>query len=170
MQLKEENYQEGFLREILTEEKDRVFAQVKTIYIKDLPFVLINKEEQKSFIEKVDQMLLLNRKFHSEKENFLNSLNDHKGLQKISKRLENFNEMNFQELIKELAKQKIRFALGEENNKWREYFKNTKQKISNIQNQIYQTEKEINKMVYQLYELTGEECEFVENTLKYQQN
>jgi len=38
--------------------------------------------------------------------------------------------------------------------------------INNIQNQINQTDKEIDKMVYELYELTAEEIEIVENSVK----
>jgi hypothetical protein len=56
--------------------------------------------------------------------------------------------------------------LGNENNEWREFFNTTKQKVNEIQHQINQTDKEIDRMVYELYELTAEEIEIVENSTK----
>jgi hypothetical protein len=45
------------------------------------------------------------------------------------------------------------------------YFNEEKQKAIAFQNEIYKTEKEINKMVYQLYELTPDEIKIVEEKL-----
>ncbi len=47
-----------------------------------------------------------------------------------------------------------------------EYFETEKQKILQLQNQINRTDKEIDQMVYQLYGLTPEEIEIVENDTK----
>jgi len=153
----------NYYYEILTEETGRVFAQVKTIYIKDLPFVLLVKETQQPFVEKAEEMLSLNKEFHIEKQNFINSLKEHKKLNKITKRLQDFNKIEFSDLIEEIGKQKARFTLGLETNEWREYFNITKQKVNELQNQINQTDKEIDKIVYELYDLTPEEIEIVEN-------
>jgi TolA-binding protein len=40
------------------------------------------------------------------------------------------------------------------------------QKVNELQNQINQTDKEIDRMVYDLYQLTSEEIEIVENSVK----
>jgi len=131
----------NYYYEILTEESGRVFAQVKTIYIKDLPFVLIDKEAQKPFIEKADLMLSLNKELHMQKQYFINTLKEEKHLPKATKTLEDFNELDFEGLKKEIGKQKARFALGQDTNEWREYFNSTKQKVNEIQTQIKQTDK-----------------------------
>jgi hypothetical protein len=156
----------NYYYDILTEETGRVFAQVKTIYIKDLPYVLISKEAQHPFTEKAELMLSLNKELQTEKSNFINTLKEEKHLQKITKASENFNELDFEGLKKEIGKQKARFALGQETNDWREYFNTVKQKVNELQSLINQTDKEIDRMVYELYELTPEEIEIVENVVK----
>jgi len=126
-----------------------------------IPIPICNN--QQPFIKKADLMLSLNKEFHFEKQNFINSLKDHKKLNKITKHLEDFNKIEFSDLIEEIGKQKARFTLGMETNEWREYFNITKQKVNELQNKINQTDKEIDKMVYELYNLTPEEIEIVEN-------
>jgi hypothetical protein len=45
---------------------------------------------------------------------------------------------------------------------WEEYFTQTKAYATTIANQIAQTDREIDCMVYALYELTAEEIEIIE--------
>jgi len=108
----------------------------------------------------------LNKEFQTEKQNFINTLQEEKHLQKITRALENFNELDFEGLKNEIKKQKATFILGKETNDWREYFNTTKQKVNELQNQINQTDQEIDRMVYNLYELTPEEIEIVENSVR----
>ena len=131
-----------------------------------IPIKEISQENQQPFIEKADLMLSLNKKLQKEKDNFLNTIKEEKGIEKITKKLDTFYDFEYDILKKELAKQKVKLALGNENNEWREYFNTAKQKINDLQNQVSQTDKEIDKMVYELYELTIEEIEIVESSIK----
>ncbi|MDM8545704.1 N-6 DNA methylase [Candidatus Venteria ishoeyi] len=131
------------------------------IPIKNIPLL-----EQQPFIEKSDLMLSLNKDLQTEKNNFLNTLQEEKGIKKITKKLDTFYKMEYDVFKKELAKQKVKISLGNENNEWREYFNTTTQKTNELQTKINQTDKEIDKMVYKLYELTPEEIEIVENSVK----
>ncbi len=122
-----------------------------------LPIPVISRKIQQPFIEKVDKILSLNRKLQKEKNNFLKTLQEeltsgHVPLI-ITKKLRNFQELEYSEFKKDLRKQKIKLSLGNENNEWREYFNKSKQEINELQNQINHTDKKINKMVYELYEL-----------------
>ena len=45
---------------------------------------------------------------------------------------------------------------------WLEVFEETKKSLQEIQNQIAATDKEINALVYKLYDLTNEEIKIVE--------
>ena len=47
---------------------------------------------------------------------------------------------------------------------WLELFEENKKKALDIKSQIDQTEKEIDRMVYELYGLTEEEIQIVENS------
>ncbi len=127
-------------------------------------FPIKNTENQQPFIEKADLMLSLNKELQKEKDNFLNTIKEEKGIEKIIKKLDTFFNFEYDILKKELSKQKVKFALGNENNEWREYFNSSKQKINELQTQISQTDNQIDKMVYELYELTEEEIETIEKS------
>ncbi|MFM7021345.1 MAG: hypothetical protein ACKOXB_00080 [Flavobacteriales bacterium] len=47
------------------------------------------------------------------------------------------------------------------------YFNEQKQKAQQLQSEINKTDKEIDRMVYALYELTEEEIAIIENDKKY---
>ena len=106
-------------------------------------------------------MLFLNKVFQTDKDNFLQTLREEKSLLKLSRKLQNFHNMEFDEFKKELRKKKVKFSLGTENNEWREYFEKTKEKINHLQIQIDKTDKIIDKMVYELYKLNEEEIKII---------
>ena len=69
--------------------------------------------------------------------------------------------LTFKDFHKELSKQKIKLTLSEEA-EWLSYFEEQKAKAKAIQQVIDATDKEIDQMVYELYELTEEEIKIVE--------
>ncbi|MDM8560357.1 DNA methyltransferase [Candidatus Parabeggiatoa sp. HSG14] len=142
------------------------FPKLNVKTLASFPLPKFNNESVEILSCRADSMLSLNKKLQTEKNNFLNTLKEEKGIEKITKKLDAFYETEYDAFKKELAKQKIKISLGSENNEWREYFNTTTQKINELQTQINQTDKEIDKMVYELYELTPEEIEIVENSVK----
>ena len=75
--------------------------------------------------------------------------------------MESFYELNFKEFLKELGKQKIKLSLSQQD-EWEEYFEDYKNSILEIKQKISQTDKEIDLMIYKLYELTEEEIKIIE--------
>lgn len=146
--------------------KKGLFPKILVNDVRNLPIKEISQENQQPFIEKANLMLSLNKELQKEKDNFLNTIKEEKDIDKITKKLNTFYDFEYDILKKELAKQKVKLAFGNENDEWREYFNTSKQKINKLQNLINQTDKEIDKMVYDLYELTLEEIEIVENSVK----
>ncbi len=126
------------------------------------PIKEISQTEQTVFIEKVDKIQNLYKEINLEKSNFINSLKEDKKPKQINSKIENFQKIDFDEFKLELAKQNVKFSLGEDNNQWRNYFSTTKEKIINLQNAINKTDTEINRMVYELYELSEEDIALVE--------
>ncbi len=136
-------------------------TQVTVEYLKQIP-ISIPKEEE-PFIQKADLMLELNKKLQETKQNFHNELK----LEKLTTKLQKFEELEFDDFIKEYTKsKKIKFAdkLEERNfkNAWIALFENDKKEVLEIQNQINITDKEIDQMVYKLYDLTPDEIKIVE--------
>lgn len=130
----------------------------------ELPIPNFNNIEQKiPFNKKADLMLELNKKLQELKKNFINELN----LEKVPTKLQKFEELDFDDFAKEYAKaKKLKFTdkLEERNfkNEWQRLFENDKKEVLEIQNQINITDKEIDQMVYKLYNLTPDEIKIVE--------
>ena len=96
-------------------------------------------------------------------------------LEKLTKKLQNWHELDFAEFLKELEKARkkaakeqsvsyTKLSLAEEA-EWMEFFTTQKEKAQNLQNQISQTDAEIDLMVYELYGLTEEEIKIVEGVV-----
>ncbi|MDY0237303.1 MAG: N-6 DNA methylase [Campylobacterales bacterium] len=153
-----------FIKSTSTELRGGYF-RFKTAYLEPFPLPkLKNLEEQNPFIEKADLMLELNKKLQELKENFINELK----LEKTPKKLQNFEELDFNEFVKEYTKaKKIKFAdkLEERNfkNDWQRLFENDKKEVLEIQKQINTADKEIDNMVYKLYNLTDDEIKIAES-------
>jgi len=118
---------------------------------------------QDDFVIKIDVMLELNRDLQISKQNFIDELK----LEKIPKKLQNFEELNFEDFIKEYKKaKKLKFTdkLEERNfkNEWKALFENDSKIALDLKNQIEITDKEIDNMVYKLYGLSDDEIRMVE--------
>ncbi|MDO8454820.1 MAG: hypothetical protein Q7S59_09645 [Sulfurimonas sp.] len=120
-------------------------------------------DEQIPFIEKADKILSLNKSIQETKQNFINELK----LEKLTKKLQNFEELDFDEFVTQYSKaKKLKFAdkLEERNfkNEWKAIFENDTTLTCGFKIEIVKTDKEIDKMVYKLYGLSDDEIGVVE--------
>jgi type I restriction-modification system DNA methylase subunit len=127
---------------------------------------LKNISDQQPFIQKADTMLSLNKELQNTKQAFYNELE----LEKLPKKLQNFEELEFDEFVKEYKKaKKLKFKdkLEERDfkNSWKSLFENDKSETNKLKNEIAKTDKEIDSMVYKLYNLTDEEIEIVQSSI-----
>jgi hypothetical protein len=133
--------------------------------IQSLKIPAIGKTEQQPFIALADQMLSLNADLQAKRQRFLKRLSDNinKGLKPlvITGALERFDELEFKQFLVELKKQKIALSLKQQD-EWEEYFNEYKTECCNFARQIDETDKEIDRMVYELYGLTEEEVGIIE--------
>ena len=102
--------------------------------------------------------------------NFQKYLQSQFSLEKLSKKLQNWQELDFSEFIKEINKA-LKKVDGEKLTKmdgmeWMEVFDKKKGELQTLKAEIDKTDKEIDQMVYELYGLTQEEIEIVENATK----
>ena len=131
--------------------------QLETIPIPDLTdsqFSTINSQ----LISLADKMLTLNETLQKKSTNFLKVVKQTFALEKISTKLETFYNLDFDGFMKEL-KQKVTPKTKLE---WLEVFEETKKSLLDLKQQIDSTDKEINALVYKLYDLTEEEIKIVE--------
>ncbi|NJX13945.1 Eco57I restriction-modification methylase domain-containing protein [Tamlana crocina] len=111
--------------------------------------------------EKVSQIIELKSEFEQHLYSIPEFLFVKYGFDKLSRKLENWHELEFAPFLKELKKLKIELTLSEES-QWMDYFKMKKEEAQELQNKINKTESEIDQMVYELYGLTDEEIAIVE--------
>jgi hypothetical protein len=116
----------------------------------------------------VDDLLSAKSNLIATNEKFKTFFNHSFSLSKISRKLDNWHELDFADFIKELNKA-IKKAGGtpltkKDEFEWLELFEDNKKKAQELQTQITQTEKTIDTMVYDLYGLTQEERDIIENS------
>ncbi|MCD8422035.1 TaqI-like C-terminal specificity domain-containing protein [Tenacibaculum finnmarkense] len=149
----------------------------KTNYLKPFPLPEISENNQE-IIDKVNLQLENNKVFQKVNTNFQNYVKQTFQLEKLSKKLQNWHDLEFGDFIKELNK-----AIKSNNKElvknelpiipvltkldemdWMDVFTVKKSEAQALQTQINQTDKEIDTMVYKLYNLTDAEIAIIESS------
>ena len=129
-------------------------------YIRNIPVPLISPESQQPLVALADNMLSLNLQLQGKRTKFLRSLNDNFEGVKITTALQQFDTMDFKELMAELKKQKIHIPVKEQE-EWKDYFTERVAECQELSAQIKATDNEIDNLVFDLYGLTEEERKIV---------
>jgi len=114
-------------------------------------------------VSEVDLIIKLNKELISWVEKFTQLLQSKFPIDKLSKNLQSWHELDFGEFLKALKKAKVQLSLSEEA-EWMGYFNEQKQKATALQQEIDRVDKEIDGMVYGLYGLGEEEIAIVEGS------
>ena len=138
-----------------------LFPKILVNDVRNLPLVNIPLEKQQPFIEKADKMLSLNKELQDLSQKFQRMLLRKFDLEKLSTKLQEWYLLDFSDFIKELKRLKVKLSLSQES-EWEEYFLEEKLKAVAIDSEIKATDKEIDSMVYRLYDLTDEEIKIIE--------
>lgn len=142
-------------------EFDDLFPKMRVAEFKELPIKNTTLENQKTISLLVKKMLTLNETLQKSSNRFINRIKENLQISKITATLEKFYELEFKDFVKELAKQKVKLSLKQQD-EWEEYFTEYKNQLQELQTQITATDKQINTLVYKLYDLTEEEIKIVE--------
>ena len=119
-------------------------------------------KNQQPFIEKADTMLALNKELQELSQKFQRSILRKFELEILPNKLQDWYLLSYSNFIKELAKKKVKLSLQQEA-EWEDYFVEESKKAIALKSEIDVTDKAIDKMVYQLYELTDDEIKIVED-------
>ncbi|MGX1927912.1 Eco57I restriction-modification methylase domain-containing protein [Flagellimonas sp. 2504JD4-2] len=149
-------------------EFDNLFPKIRVAEFKKLPIKVVEMETQLKAKAKVDELLSFKSDAVNVVSKFKRYFIHNFSLSKLSRKLQNWNEYEFGDFIKELDKAVKKeggtpFTKKDEF-EWLDLFEENKKKVQGLQFQINQIEKEINQMVYELYRLTPEEIKIVENS------
>ncbi|MFZ4454844.1 MAG: hypothetical protein ACOYOT_01355 [Bacteroidales bacterium] len=126
-------------------------------YFGQIPIALTTAE----LASKADQMLGLHKELQPITEKFQRMLQRKFELADLPGKLQNWYTLSYSEFVKELTKKKIKLTLAQEA-EWEEYFLAERVNALDIKKQIDNTDREIDRMVYELYGLTEDEIKIVE--------
>jgi type I restriction-modification system DNA methylase subunit len=146
------------------------YFRFKTKYLEPFPLPKLDEiNKQNVFVEKVEKIMSFTKDFTTIKDKFNKYYKSQFKIEKLSKKLENWHELEFTDFIKELNKA-IKKEGGEKLSKtdefdWMELFENKKTEAQALITEIDKTDKEIDRMVYDLYNLTEEEIKIVEGAV-----
>jgi hypothetical protein len=141
-------------------EFDDLFPKIKIAEFKDLPVRKADKKKQQPLISRSEKMLLLHKSISEQLQNFIDLLRGNFVFEPTAK-LKKWYTLEFIDLLAELEKGGAKLP-PKKQGEWLELFKIEKEKIKTTQAQIDKTDKEIDQLVYALYELTPEEIAIVE--------
>lgn len=137
------------------------FFTFKTKYLEPFPIPELKSISSYKFIENADKMLSLNKILQENSQKFQRTIQRKFDLDELPGRLQNWYLLTYAEFITELGKKKIKLSLSNEA-EWESYFLHESKIALDLKSKIEATDKEIDQMVYALYELTDEEIKIVE--------
>lgn len=108
-----------------------IFPKITLNDLRKFPMKILSFENQKPFIKKVDRIIFLNEELLSKKTKFVNRVLQNFNLKKLSNQLQNFDELNFNQFIDELKKQKATLTL-EKQDEWETYFEEKKKTMPDL--------------------------------------
>ena len=152
-------YEEKFM-----DKNKKNFAKILIENAKNLP-VIINPDYFVVIVSNVDSIIWLNKEFYKVTNAFKTWLKLEFGIEKLSKKLENYYQLNLEEFLKELKKKKVVIKPNKIQD-LSEVFDESIRKVEYLQRQINETEDNINKLIYKLYDLNDGEIEVIEKVFK----
>lgn len=129
------------------------------------PIRIPNEITKQKTSELVTELLKLNEIFNTKQNMFLDRLKSEFNTIKINRNLKfyNLDKNEILSFIKLYGKNISLMRLDE----WETYFLTYKKEIIDILNKIYNLERQIDNMIYELYEISSEEQIIIENKISY---
>ncbi len=140
------------------------YIEVKPQYFEQIPIPDISENHQNELTKLTNELISKTAETQKIKAEFNKLLLSKFSELKPTKKIDNWFRLGFNEFKKELEKQKIKFSISEESD-WLEYFEEQIKKHQSISTAISNLEKEVDQLVYQLYDLTEEEIKIVEESV-----
>jgi hypothetical protein len=144
-----------------TSAENKAFAQFQGVYVGNFPY----RNCGNALKDLVDLIISTKKELLELSNKLLGNLQRKFALAELSKKLQDWYLLSYAEFINELEKKKVKLSLSEEA-EWETYFTSEAKKALELKAQIEKTDKEIDQLVYALYELTEDEIKIVEESSK----
>lgn len=118
-------------------------------FLNEAPIPHATESQQKPFIEKADKLMELNRLIDEKRKTFVRRMQQNLNHLVMSKKLEGFHLLEFEEFVVELRKQRINLSLQEQD-EWQDYFRTHKAEVLSLIAQRDKLDEELDEMAYAL--------------------
>ena len=157
-----------YVNEQSPKSQNKSYPSFNSRLLKSLPIACSTVYQRDQFISLVDKLINYENDFNNRVLKLSNYLKVQLDLEKISIKLSKWFELEFTEFINELNKS-LKEVKGtpltkKDEFEWMELFEENKKQAIDLKSQIDQTDAAIDRMVYELYGLTEEEIQLVENS------
>ena len=142
----------------------KMFPKIILNDLRKFPFKEISEVEQQPFVNKADKILILNKELQTVSKKFIGLLQSELSIEKLTKKIENWYTVEWFIFEKELKRIKV-IITGEQKEDWFERFNRLKEKAQILKSEIEKTKIEIDHMVYELYGLSEDEINIVEENV-----
>ena len=146
----------------------KLFPKIPIQNLKLLPLPVFKEGIDFNLKEKTNSLLCKNIELKTIRDRFVKYIGSNSLQIEVTKKLQNWHELEFGDFIKELNKT-IKKSGGEKLTKsdemeWMEVFETKKEEAQALKSEIDKTDREIDQMVYELYGLSEEEIKIVEES------
>ena len=145
---------------------EKIRFNLSKISIEKLPIYIGTPEDQDPLIIRVDSILQLKKELREEINSFHDWLQRTFQIEKLSQKLEKYYELDFEDFLMEIKKKKVDIKTRKTQELLESEFNQSIAIINPLLQQIKETDREIDDLVYDLYGLTSEEREIIEESLK----
>jgi len=135
--------------------------EIRKVYFEHFPVPKATDEQTETLAKLALNRTKLTADLQETTSKFIRTIQRKFSIEKLSNKLQKWYLLTYAEFIKELSKKKIKLSLSEEA-EWEDYFNEQKQKAQALKSEIDQTDRQIDRIVYELYGLTEEEIGVVE--------
>lgn len=140
------------------------YVTFRNVYVERIPIKEPNSEQKEQLSNLSKEIIQLRQDFEKIKQNLFNRIQTNFS-SKISKKLETFWLLNFDEFLREIEKNcSKKFTLNDQD-EWQSYFNDNKTQILQLDNKISKLDEQVNKKVYELYGISDEEQKIIESSL-----
>ncbi len=137
--------------------------EIRKVYFEHFPVPHANEEQTTMLAQYATDRTKLTVSLQTLTSKFQRTIQRKFNLDDLPGKLQNWYLLTYKEFIAELAKKKVKLSLSEEA-EWEAYFMQEAKQALVLKSEIYKTDQEIDRMVYQLYDLTEEEIKIEEGT------
>jgi hypothetical protein len=145
-----------------TDIEKEVFGKILIENCRNLPIKIAPNELQSSLINLVNILIAQTQKLENIKNEFSDYLKAKFKIERLRQKLDNYFLIESAIFLEEIKKSKISLTMSAEK-ELLNFFKEEKQNALSVYDFIQKLEKQLDSLVYKLYDLTEEEIKIVEN-------